>query len=695
MTRHLFVASMFALAAWSALGAARGVDMDYGPFLSYTVQLSASTNHAIPKGVTVRLRAGTNSGAVLFDTETLSYAAGWTGGWLDLSKTHLATYKGELPPRISGRILFTNEPGPGWARERSFADPRTNAIGVLPRSWAHYRGLYRHGSNVILHYTVGKADVLDMPGMEERDGGIVFTRTLQVQGADGSLTTRLFSGKDGSQTSSVSNGFSRHVLGPNAPALSSPVPDLRSFCFGGPARWPALLTTTGRRGVEDGPLAVDTIAVPENNPWRSWIRLTAFDFFSDGRAAVATWNGDVWIVSGIDDALKEVRWKRFAAGLFDPLGLKIVRDQVYVLERHQITRLRDLNGDGEADSYENFNNDAGVSPSYHAFAMDLQTDRAGNFYYTRAGQRVDPLYPLNGGMVRVSADGRQSGLIAHGLRAANGMGIGPNDEITCSDNQGNWMPSSRINWIRPGKFHGYVPHAHTLEVPTNYEPPLCWIPMSVDNSSGGQVWVTGRGWPASLQGHLLHTSYGMASLFHVTHEEVEGVVQGGVVRLPLKFDSGIQRARFNPADGQLYVAGLKGWQTKGIRDAGFQRVRSTGKPLRMPIGLHVQRDRMEISFTDPLQQAAAEDLQNYSVEQWNYRWTEKYGSDDFSVVDPERKGRDPVEVAAAKLSADHKTVSLMIPGLRPVMQMRIKFALAAEDGPVEWEIFNTINRVPR
>src|SRR5688500_641950 len=166
-----------------------GFSMDYGPFLDYTVQ---STNETVTKGVTVRLRAGTNSGAILFDTETLRYAAGWTDGWLDLSKTHLTTYKGELPPRLLGKLQFTNQPGPGWAKDGSFADPRSNGIGVLPRDWARYRGIYRHGSNVIFHYNVGEVEVLDMPGMLEVNGRPVFTRTLQVGETPQPLMTKLF-----------------------------------------------------------------------------------------------------------------------------------------------------------------------------------------------------------------------------------------------------------------------------------------------------------------------------------------------------------------------------------------------------------------------------------------------------------------------------------------------------------------------
>ena len=85
------------LGPWSVLVAdaattGRGYDMDYGPFLDYTVQWQ--TSDTVNKGVTVKLAAGTNTAAVLFDTATLQYVAGWTG-WLDLSKTHLATYKGE------------------------------------------------------------------------------------------------------------------------------------------------------------------------------------------------------------------------------------------------------------------------------------------------------------------------------------------------------------------------------------------------------------------------------------------------------------------------------------------------------------------------------------------------------------------------------------------------------------------------
>jgi hypothetical protein len=722
--------------------------MDYGSMLTYTVGLPSApgkTNENLAlKGVCIRL-GDSNEAAVCFDTDLLRYYAGWTGGFLDISKTHLTTSKGSWHALIQGDVKFSTRLGPGWMRGMDFTDPRTIAAGPLPRKLGRFKGVYRYGSRVVLNYMVGEVEVFETPDWVTTNGLTFFVRTFhlepgrtplfmrvcdvdpgksrvitaekgEVAGLLGERTTwvrvdggqvRVKATADGRiQTGLIASDSSvdfRVILW-SGPAdnvtrksgdflLAHPAINPKDFCKGGPTQWPQKLTTGGKLGF-GGAYVVDTAVIPFENPWKSWMRLVAFDFFSDGRAAVSTWNGDVWLVSGLDDKLDHVTWKRFAAGLFEPLGLKIVNDEVFVLCRDQLMRLRDLNGDGEADFYECFNNDTWVSPSYHAFAFDLQTDRAGNFYYTRCGQRVDPALPLNGGMVIVSKDGLHAELIATGLRAANGMAIGPNDEIVCGDNQGNWIPSSRINWIKTGGFYGYLPHARREPTPTDYEKPICWLPMTIDNSSGGQAWVTSDRW-GPLKGQLLHTSYGRGTLFLVLMEEVDGVRQGGVVQFPLKFDSGIMRARFNPRDGQLWVCGLRGWQTGGGRDGALQRVRYTGKPVHLPSGLHVTSNGVSITFTSEMDEASAADEQNYAVEQWNYEWTEKYGSPEFSVANPGKQGHDPVVIKSVKLSPDRKTVFLEIPEIKPVMQMRIRFRLKAADGaPVEHEIYNTINRVP-
>jgi hypothetical protein len=193
---------------------------------------------------------------------------------------------------------------------------------------------------------------------------------------------------------------------------------------------------------------------------------------------------------------------------------------------------------------------------------------------------------------------------------------------------------------------------------------------------------------------LLHTSYGTCKLYNVLKEEAGGQMQGGVVPILPAFDSGICRMRFDEKQNALFLTGLRGWQTTAQKDAGFYRVRYTGKKANLPVDLKVRPGQIAITFSDPLDKSIAADADNYNVEQWNYRWTQNYGSRQFKVSDPKKEGHDPVEVQDASVSPDGKTVTLKIDNLRPVMQMKIQYSLKAADGSaVKSAIHNTINVV--
>jgi len=650
--------------------------MDYGPFLSYSViapwQGEKKTDLAI-KAITIKLD---DQHTICFDTDLMRWAGAWTGGFLDLSQTHQILLKGTHPPSLQGNISFTTPMTPGVTTTNNFDDPRPDHMGPLRREFAHYNGLYIHASNVILSFTVGDAQILELPGL-----------------IDGTITLQ-FHISPGPQTKSVT--FQQI---PTIKRTSRP--DLPTLTKGGPARYQPL-TTKGTLGDNKSAYTIDTLTIPESNPWNSWIRPTGLDFFSDGRAAICTLNGDVWIISGIDDKLQNLTWKRFATGLYEPLGLTIVKDQIYVRGRDQITRLHDLNNDGEADFYENFNNDGAIDSGYHAFCYDLQADSAGNFYYARGGHWYKPDRRDTNALFKVSPDGLKTETVATGFRAPNGIAVGPDDTIFTSDNQGNWTPSSKINLVRPGAFHGFVAdpeYSKSIPIPKTFEPPICWIPMDQDNSSGGQCFVSDPRF-GPLSNHLFHTSYGKSSLFLVLHEQVPDqkenkIPQGGVVPLDLRFDSGIMRARVNPKDGQLYVCGIKGWQTSGARDGCLQRIRYTNKPANLPIALHVKPNVIQITFSDPLDRASASDSENYSIEQWNYRWAAEYGSKDYSVLNAAAIGRDSMQIAAAQLSDDARTITLRLENLAPVMQMKIAMKLRSADGShIATAIYNTINRIP-
>jgi hypothetical protein len=744
-------------------------EMDHGPFYSGVF----NGRDISLKGIAIKVGPGGQAG-VVFDTLTLRYADAWTGGFISIGGER--TLGCNSTP--IGEIAFSTSVGPGWAKSGTFDAPRPRytsrpgvdrrrnlpqhqgiADGPLPRDWAHYQGLYRNGEQVILAYTVGQVNVLDMPGLENRNGLSVFTRTLNI-GASGETLTALIC-DNATATGTVEDGVAWLASGDTVVAvglLGAPsgaslaiadrgrvlltVPklskaanfqvviakfpinetskfkiglkgpnfilDLPPLCQGGsPNRmplWKETLMLKGKVGSGQDAYVVDTIPIPDRtNPWKSWIRCSGFDFFSDGRAAVCSLSGDVWIVSGLDAQLEKVTWKRFASGLYQPLGLKIVKDTVYILGRDQITRLHDLNKDSEADYYENFNNDIAITENYHEFALNLETDSKGNFYFTKGGNLGNWTHLHHGSLIKVSPDGSKLEPVATGLRAPNGLSVGPNDEITNADNEGNWVPTSRVNLINPGGFYGHVFTAHRTPDPTDYDKPIFWLPYNMDNSSGGQVWVTSAQW-GPFQGDMLHQSYGKGTLFKTWTQTVDGQIQGGFVRFPLSFDSGIMRGRFSRFDGQLYTLGLRVWQSSGAKDGAFHRVRYTGGKVAMPTQLNVKKNGIEITFTEALDPVTAQDPGSYSVDQWNYKWAKEYGSKLYSVKDPAKaiekslqsSSGDPVQIKSVQLSNGNKTVFLELEEVQPVMQQHVRFSLSDASGkPLKvTELYHTINKVP-
>ena len=141
---------------------------------------------------------------------------------------------------------------------------------------------------------------------------------------------------------------------------------------------------------------IDTINLPFKNEYNALMFISGHDFLPNGDIAACTVHGDVWIAKGVGKNKDQVQWKRFATGLYQPLGLKIIDEKIHVLGRDQITRLHDQNGDGEADYYENFSNLQQTSSGVHDYSTCLETDQNGNLYFINANQ----------GLIRVSPDGQ-------------------------------------------------------------------------------------------------------------------------------------------------------------------------------------------------------------------------------------------------------------------------------------------------
>ncbi|MES2694234.1 MAG: DUF6797 domain-containing protein, partial [Verrucomicrobiota bacterium] len=742
-------------------------EIDTGPFISDTMLFAKEGELAALKGIAIKVGAKREA-TLIFDTELLAWRGGFEGAVVLEGTPWSGSHSGAtFIPEGEGRIFFINTGRRlGIGVNGSWADTREEPkSGPLPHAVGRYKGLFRHGNQVVLHYTVAGIKVLEMPSLEAAGGVRALVRTLNVdatpqaeleflvreavkdnarlkkdaqvhlvgapagvtlqRAADGRTTVRVAKGTAAARFKIV---YAERALLDAALAGIAAAGDLATLTHGGPGLFAETFTVKGELdpAAAKKTYAVDIVPLPTENPWRSPPRFGGFDFLPGGkRVAASTWNGDVWIADGIDGNLERVTWKRFASGMFQTLGLVVVDGKIYTQGRDQLTRLHDLNGDGEADHYECFNNDVRITEGFHEFSFDLQTDRAGNFYFSKAmpvnqgGRGFMASTPHNGTVMKVSKDGSKLEVVAWGLRAPGGVGVSPDGVVTTGENEGSFVPQCKISWSPPGKktFNGVVPgtweNRSTWKgplpgAPSDYDRPLMWLPYYADNSSGSQVWVPeNTKWDPRHAGEMLHLSYGKSSIFRVMREEVNGVTQGGAYRLPIDLSAAAMRARFHPDNGQLYVIGFRGWQTNG-RDA-FQRVRYTGVTVPEPVGLSAHRNGVLIRFSAPLDPKTAEDPARYSISKWNYVWGPQYGSGRFSIdqrdVAAEEKALtiaskgahniiDAVAVGAAKLLDDGRSVFLYLPKMTAAMQMELKLDLADPKGaPVRETIYSTVHEM--
>lgn len=482
-----------------------------------------------------------------------------------------------------------------------------------------YHGFYRNGNRVIFSYRIGDDEMLDSPWIE---GG----------------------------------RFKRIV----ARADEHP---LASLVRGGSNEPPVVIETRGKLG-SGKPYAIDTIVLPFQNPWNAPLFFGDLDFDANGSAYVCTMQGDVWRVDGLDDKLAHVRWRRFATGLHQALGLVVRDGSPYVLGRDQITRLKDFDGDGRADFYECISNAYVTSPSGHDFINGLQTDKAGNFYTASSKQ----------GILRISADGAKANVLATGLRNPDGLGIDPSGTITAPNSEGEWVPSSMVCEIKPGGHYGYggPRDGRTPDLP------LAYLPRGFDNSSGGQTYVSSDRF-GPLKGLTIHYSYGTGSCYLLLREHIDDQAQGTIVPFPGEFRSGCHRGRFNPVDGALYVCGMGGWGTYTIEDGCFERVRYTGDRVQTPIATRVHQNGIEVEFSAPVDRSIAETVSNQFAQVWNYRYSAGYGSEEYSPSHPGTPGHDPIAIASIHVLADGKTVFYEIPSIQPVNQLHLHLKVDSSD----------------
>ncbi len=449
-------------------------------------------------------------------------------------------------------------------------------------------------------------------------------------------------------------------------------------------------------------------------------------FLPDGRLVVSSFppvnngvfreqpNGVLYVLDHLDDAPDGLTIDVIADDLHDPCGVAVVDGDIYVSHRPDITRFMDTDGDGVFESREVFVA-PWVSDNYHHFSFGL-VEHDGWLYGTlstsiyfentlKADNVEGEVVSMNGPnpahrgtCYRVNLESRDVEFLAGGFRTPNGIWVTDDGRILVSDNQGAWLPASKLVQVEPGAFYGHhngtqsserypdggVPALHADQPPS---PPALWLPQNeICNSPTNPLPITDG--PFAGQFYLGELTMGGIRRFML--ETVDGGVQGAAFRHTQGFEAGVNRIIHGP-DGCLYVGGTGAngnWTWRGTQ-FGLQRLRPTGASAFEMHAINIRPDGFLVSFTDPIDDETLRDPARYTVTQWRYHPTPQYGGPKYDL--------QRLPVASATPNRTGETVHLAVPGLRAgsVVHLRTDLRRKADEAEL-WskEAWYTLNRFP-
>jgi hypothetical protein len=445
------------------------------------------------------------------------------------------------------------------------------------------------------------------------------------------------------------------------------------------------------------------------------LEVGAFQLLPDGRLALATRRGEIWLIDDpFSPQVKASQFKRFAHGLHEVLGLAYRDGWLYVTQRTDVSRLRDTDGDGTADDFELFNDDWEISGDYHEYAFGSKFDRDGNLWIVLClTGSFDSNCKYRGWCVRITPQGK---LIptASGIRSPGGIGMNAAGEMFYTDNQGPWNGTCELKHLVPGKFVGHPggnrwydlaqaamgprpkdPQsgsrfiAEAKRIP-EYEPPTILFPYDkMGKSASGISCDTTGGKFGPFEKQLFVGDQSASTIMRCYLEKVQGHYQGVCFPWRQGIGSGTLPLEMTP-QGAMFVGGTnRGWGSRGPLPFSIERINWSGKLPFEVHEMHARPDGFELTFTEPLDVRTAADIASYRMQTYTYIYQASYGSPEVDHTTPTITGID--------VAADRKSVRLHLDRLQEGHVHELHFdGLRNEHGLplLHKEAYYTLNYLP-
>lgn len=438
------------------------------------------------------------------------------------------------------------------------------------------------------------------------------------------------------------------------------------------------------------------------------------DLLPNGELAVSTRRGEIYLVDHPFGEPESVKFKLFASGLHEVLGLTHKDGWLYCTQRGEVTRMKDEDGDGRADIFETVSDGWEIDGDYHEYAFGSKFDKDNNIWVVLClTGSFSSNSKYRGWCLRITPEGKVIPTTS-GLRSPGGVGANAEGDMFYTDNQGPWNGACSIKWLRPGKFVGhpdgnkwYSLAKETMgpapQNPTSgsrmmveakkipeLEPPACYFPYNkMGQSASGIVCDTTGGKFGVFEKQLFVGDQTHSTVMRVYLEKVNGHYQGACFPFRSGFGSGSLSLELTPS-GALFVGGTnRGWGSRGNKPYALDRLTWTGEVPFEIHEMHAQPDGFELTFTKPVDPATAGDVKSYDLSTYCYIYQSAYGS-------PEVDQTKPV-IEKATVAADGKSVKLTIKGLMEghIHELSAKGVRSTAGGPLLHHMaYYTLNYIP-
>jgi len=442
------------------------------------------------------------------------------------------------------------------------------------------------------------------------------------------------------------------------------------------------------------------LAVADLRPHDTTWRVSGMARRGESELLFSTWEGDVFALELDADLAAAAKrgalpYRRIAQGLSEPMGLAVSNRRIFVTEKNQVTELIDDDGDGIIDTYRCVSHDWPCSLDYHEYLFGAVIEGSHIYFASSTGMAVrnvdNQQAPLRGSVVKVHLDTGETEIVAGGLRTPNGIGFGPGGAMFITDNQGEWLPASKLVKVEPKAFFHFrsTPPRHPFDRP-DPTPPAVWLPQGEISASPTQPVLLPESW-GPYAGQMLYGDVTYGGLQRVFLEEIDGVTQGAAFQFSQGFQHHFNRLVLG-RDGTLYGGGIaRGTNWEFIeRVSGLTRIKLTEKEVFEPLAVRIRSNGLELELTRPLAAGRGWDPAGYYVTQWGYQAAQTYGGAKVR----HRRG----EVRSASVSDDRRRVFLELPDLvaGEVIHVRLPESLESADGGALWagETWYTVNRIP-